>query len=166
MGQMFHHNGRLHIPLVGGLEAMSKTVKQQGSDLVVKEAYCPNGHSLMSKEKIEGEKGIQFIYTDDSGERETEIVISPVVHKCKKTILKGEPFKEGEKVKILCPTCREELKILVNCDCGAPIYLFYLDKELSHRYGHSFCSRIGCVKASQLRYSDEVLRELIEKNAF
>jgi hypothetical protein len=120
----------------------------------------------MSDVKIEDERGIRFIYTDKSGERETEIVISPVVRKCIKTILKGEPFKEGEKVKILCPECRAELPILFNCECGAPIYLFYLDEELNHRYGHSFCSRIGCVKASQLRFSDEVLREYMENHSF
>jgi len=166
MGHMFMKDGKLNIPVSGGIDMSKGNIVQEGDEIIVNEAYCSQGHSLISDIEIEGRKGIHFIYADESGERETEIVISPIVRKARKTILKGEPFHDGETVKILCPTCREELPILVNCECGAPIYLFYLDKELNHRYAHSFCSRIGCVKASRLRLSDDVLREIVDKNAF
>jgi len=154
MSSMFNRNGKLRIPVP------SKVVKEKKGQMVVNEAFCPEGHSLMSEVEIDGERGMRFLYTNDAGDKETDIVISPVVRKCKKTILKGDPFGEGETVKILCPTCRTELPILHDCECGAHIYLFYLDDTKNARYAHSFCSRVGCDKASQLRLADDVISEL------
>ncbi len=158
MSSMFNRNGKLKIPIP------AKTVKEKKGEWVVNEAFCPEGHSLMSDMKIEGERGMHFLYTNEMGDKETDIVISPVVRRCQKTILKGEAFGEGETVKILCPTCRTELPILHDCECGAHIYLFYLDDSRNPRYAHSFCSRIGCNKASELRYPADEIRELMQKN--
>lgn len=166
MGKIFNDNGEMIIPLKGKVNLPRKKVEKKKGKLVVNEAFCANGHSLISDVKIQGEKGIHFIYTNRSGSKETDIVISPVVRKCRKKILKGEPFKRGETVKILCPVCREELPVLFNCECGAPIYLFYIDRNLDHNFGQSFCSRIGCVKSSRLRFSRDVLQEFINNYSF
>ena len=151
MDSIFNDKGELIIPLKGDSRFLKNKVEKKHGEIVVNEAYCSEGHSLMSDVTIDGAKGFHFIYTDDKGSKETHIVLSPFVRKCVKKILKGEAFKKGEMVKILCPTCRTELPILFNCECGAPIYLFYIDKSLDHNVGQSFCSRIGCVKSSQLR---------------
>ena len=166
MDSIFNEKGKLIFPIKGKKNILKNKIEQKGKALVVNEAYCPKGHSLMSNVRIQDEKGIQFIYTDKKRKKETDIVISPVVRKCEKKILKGEPFKKGEMVKILCPECRTELPILFNCECGAPIYLFYIDKQLDHHFGQSFCSRIGCVKSSQLRFSKDVLRKFIQGYSF
>jgi hypothetical protein len=151
---MFNSKGKLNIP------KSAKHVKEKAGAVVVNEAYCPEGHSVMSDVEIEGEKGLHFIYTNEAGDKETDIVISPVLRKCQKTILKGEPFKEGEKVKILCAECRTELPVMHHCECGAPIYMFYLDDRRNPHYAHTFCSRIGCVKASRLRMADDEISDL------
>jgi Zn finger protein HypA/HybF involved in hydrogenase expression len=166
MGEMFNAKGKLNIPLEGTISIPKSKIQKKAGELVVNEAYCPKGHSLMSEVKIDNESGIHFIYTNKTGKRETDIVISPVVRKCRKKILKGEGFSKNEIVKILCPRCRTELDVLFDCECGAPIYLFYINKQRNYYYGQSFCSRIGCVKASQLRFSQDMLQEFIIKHVF
>jgi len=156
MSGMFHSNGKLKIPVP------RKHVRQKSGKLVVNEAYCPQGHNLMSEVKVDDERGIRLIYTDESGAKETEIVISPVVGKCEKRVLKGEAFKDGDIVKILCPDCRMELPVLCDCECGAPIYLFYLDNSMNPRYAQSVCSRVGCVRASELRHTEDEIRRHLE----
>ena len=159
MGKMFDSKGKLHIPLQAKIALPSDNVKEKSGELIVTEAYCGNGHNLMSDVEIDGYKGINLIYTNADRDRKAEIVITSIVGKCEKKILKGEAFNEDETVKILCPKCHEELPILLNCECGAPIYLFYIDDKLDHNYGQSLCSRIGCIKSSRLRFSQDVLRE-------
>ncbi|MFC1570597.1 hypothetical protein ACFL4E_02315 [Candidatus Omnitrophota bacterium] len=166
MGKMFDEKGKLNIPVAGSIRIPKSKIHKKGDQLVINKAYCPKGHSLVSNVEVDGEPGLHFIYTNKAGTKETDIVISSVVKKCRKKILKGEAFKKNEIVKILCPTCRTELDVLFNCECGAPIYLFFLDKKRNYYYGQSFCSRIGCVKASQLRFSHEMLQEFISKHAF
>ena len=166
MPGIFDNEGRLIVPGKGGKGIPSEKIKSNKGEIVIGEAYCSNGHSLVSDEKIDGEKALHFIYVNQKSSQETDILLSPVVRKSKKKIIKGEAFKPDEIVKVLCPTCRGELPILLNCECGAPIYLFYIDKQLDHHYGQSFCSRIGCVKASRLRFSSSVLEEFINNYRF
>ena len=131
---------------------------------VITEAYCSNGHNLISDIKIDQHKGLHFIYKEREGNKEAEIVVTATVGNSKKVILKGEPFKEDQIVDIHCPTCREKLPILFDCECGAPIYMFFLDKSMNYNYGQSFCSRIGCVKSSRLQLSEEMLREFMVRH--
>jgi len=156
----------LYVPVSGEIMMPRDKVVARGGQFILTEAYCPLGHSLISDVEIGGHKGIRFIYTDRDGERETDVVISPVIHKCDKKVLKGQAFKKGETVTVLCPDCKTELPILSTCECGAPVYLFFIDKQLHHNYGHSFCSRIGCVKSSRLRFSQEVLRGILNEHGF
>lgn len=166
MDRIFNDRGELIIPVSGGGENLKGKIEKKGDYYVVNEAYCARGHSLMSDVLIEGEKGIHFIYTDETGRKETDIIVSPVIRKCIKKVLKGEPFHEGEIVKILCPICRTELPVLFNCECGAKIYLFYIDEKLDHDVGQSFCSRIGCVKSSRLRFSRDALADFMNTYGF
>ena len=166
MGKTFDEKGKLNIPVAGSIGIPRSKVHKKGDQLIINEAYCPKGHSLISDVQVDGEPGLHFIYTNAADTKETDIVISSVVKKCRKKILKGEAFKKNEIVKILCPTCRTKLDILFNCECGAPIYVFYLDKKHNYYYGQSLCSRIGCVKASQLRFSQDALQEFITKYTF
>ncbi len=166
MENIFNSKGKLNIPIEGTISIQSSKIQKKSGQLVVNEAYCPKGHNLISDVRIDDEPGIHFIYTDESGKKETDIVISPIIRRCKKKILKGEAFKKDDIVKILCPICRTELDVLFECECGAPIYLFYIDRQRDCYYGQSFCSRIGCIKASQLRFSRDMLQEFLSKHAF
>ena len=157
MRDMFNAKGRLNIPVEATISIPKSKIQKKAGQLIVNEAYCPKGHSLISEVKIDNERGLHFIYTDKKAEKETDIIISSVVKKCRKKILKGEGFGKNEIVKILCPKCRTELDVLLDCECGAPIYIFYIDKQLNCYFGQSFCSRIGCVRASQLRFTKDII---------
>ncbi len=165
MDRYFNDKGELIFPVAKG-KGFGTSVEKKGDDIVINNAFCPKGHSLISDQLIDGQKGIHFLYVDEKGEKETDIVISPVILKRVKRVLKGEPFTEGEVVKVLCPTCRTELPVLFNCECGAKIYLFYLDDSLKHECAQSFCSRIGCVKSSRLRFSKDALADFINAYSF
>lgn len=159
MGKAFNSRGGLNFPLTGKVAVPKRLVHRKRGKILIHEAYCPEGHSLTTDVRVDDEKGLHFIYTDKGGAHEAEIVISAFVGNARKKILAGKPFAKDEIVKVLCPVCRQELPVLFDCECGAPIYLFYIDKRLDHRYGQSFCSRIGCVRSSQLRFSQDALSE-------
>ena len=166
MNRKYDSNGKLRIPIVGKIAIPEDKVATKSGNVIVDKAYCPNGHDIMSGTKVNGHKGINFIYSALDGSREVNLVLSSVVGKTDKVILSGEPFSDGEIIKILCPTCHVELDVLVTCECGAPVYIFYLDKQRRHQYGQSFCSRIECSKSSRFKFSQEVLADFIKDNCF
>jgi len=143
------------------VSANEPTVVEQVEEEVVIAGYCSNGHNLISDIKINQYPGIGLIYKSLDQKKETEIVISALVGKTHKIILKGEPFKEGELVIACCPTCGKELPILFNCKCGAPVYMFFLDQSLHYNRGQAFCSRVGCVKSSHSLLSAQALKEFM-----
>jgi hypothetical protein len=164
--KIFNSDGTLYIPISERFKLPKDKVIESHGKAVITEAYCQNGHSLMSDVKINDQHGFNFIYTDQEGRKEAAIVISAVVGDRTKVNLDKTMFDQSEIVKILCPTCRKELPILFMCDCGAPIYLIYLDQRTNPRHAQSFCSRIGCTKASQLRFSQEALTEFKNQYSF
>jgi predicted Zn-ribbon and HTH transcriptional regulator len=158
---MFDSDGKLHIPILDKLKHSESKLETEGDHFIVKEAFCPKGHSLMSKIRINGRKGIKFFLTDTENKRETEIVVSPILGKHEIITLSGEVFQEDDIIKAYCPTCHSELEVLVDCECGAHIYVFYLDNHLDRNFGISFCSRVGCTKSSKLRFSEDTLMDYL-----
>ncbi len=159
MSKIFNEDGTLYIPISGRVALPKDKIIEEQGKVVVTEAYCQNGHSLISDVKINEQNGLNFIYTNQERKKEAEIVISAVVGDRTKVNLDDTKFDQEEVVKILCPTCRNELPVLFMCECDAPIYLIYLDKRTNPRHAQSFCSRIGCKKASRLRFSQDALTE-------
>ena len=159
MSKIFNEDGTLYIPIGGKLRLPEDKVIEVHGKAVITEAYCKNGHNLISEVRINEQNGLKFIYTNEEGTKEAEIVISAVVGDRTKVNLDKNTFETGEMVKVLCPMCKKELPILFMCECKAPIYLIYLDKRSNPRYAQSFCSRIGCTKASRLRFSQDALTE-------
>ncbi len=159
MSKIFNQDGTLYIPISGRLKLPKDKISESKGKVVVNEAYCQNGHSLISDIKINEQNGLKFIYTNQERKKEAQIVISAVVGDRTKVNLDKTKFDKEEIVKILCPTCRNELPVLFMCECDAPIYLIYLDKRTNPRHAQSFCSRVGCKKASRLRFSQDALTE-------
>jgi hypothetical protein len=166
MGKLFNEDGTLYIPIKGKLKLPDDKVIEEKGKAVITEAYCQNGHSLISDVKINGQNGLNLIYTDQDEKKESGIVISAIVGDRTKVNLDRTMFDKGEVVKVLCPICRNELPVLFMCDCEAPIYLIYIDKQSNPRYAQSFCSRIGCTKASRLRFSQDALTEFKNRYSF
>ena len=161
MGNMFDTDGKLHIPILDKLHQSGTKLETSGKQFIVKEAYCPKGHSMMSKIRINGRKGIKLFLTDINGKNESEIVISPILGEHEIITLSGEDLKKGEIVKAHCPVCHTELEVLLDCECGAHLYVCYLDDHLDRNFGVSFCSRVGCTKSSNLRFSEDALLDYL-----
>ena len=166
MSKIFNEDGTLYFPISDKLKLPADKVIESQGKAVITEAYCSNGHSLISDVKINEQNGLQFIYTDQEGKKEANILVSAVVGDRTKVNLDKSIFEKEEIVKVLCPTCRHELPVLFICECDAPIYLIYLDKRSNPRYAQSFCSRIGCTKASRLRFSQDALTEFRVRYSF
>ena len=161
MSHMFDSNGKLHIPILDKLEHSDSKIETAGDSFIVKEAFCPKGHSLMSKIRINGRRGIKLFLTDKKNKRETEIVVSPILGQHEIITLSGDVFQKNDIVKAYCSTCHTELEVLLDCECGAHMYVFYLDDHLDRNFGISFCSRVGCTKSSKLRFSEEALMDYL-----
>ncbi len=147
MGKMFDSKGRLKIP--------AKDVKRE--ELIVKEAYCPEGHNLVTDmHLINGYPGIELAFRKENGE-EGMVVLSPVLGDRTAIFLKGN-VEEGEVVKFLCPVCERPLPILTTCDfCGqGNIYVLFLDTDFSFNNAITFCSKRGCPN-STIRKSDRII---------
>lgn len=166
MGDIYKKDGTLNFPISGQIPLPKDKVTEKQGKIIVTSAFCPEGHDLINDVKINNHSGIRFLYTDREGKREAEVVISAIVGDREKKVLSGKPFKKGEVVRVLCPRCRNELPVIFDCECGAHIYLFYIDRRFDKNYGQSFCSRIGCKLASQLRFSCDMLKDFMQKYCF
>jgi len=162
MNSMFNTDGRLHIP------DWIKSCKPERlkDNYLVREGFCPKGHSLMSSIKINGFNGINLLVTDQKGERKCEVNLSPFAGTGDYIILSGKPFFNNDIVKVFCPKCETELNVLFNCNCGAPIYIIYADKYLDWDYALSFCSRVGCSKKNMLKSSKNIFLEFYSNHEF
>ena len=64
MPGIFDKKGKLIIPEKGEIQLPKDKVKRKKGEIVVNEAYCPKGHSLISDVKIDSEKALHFIYVN------------------------------------------------------------------------------------------------------
>ncbi len=166
MSKIFTKEGKLKFPEDFSLGLPSEKYRIDEEKVVIYNAFCQNGHDLISSIEVNKHKGLNLIYKKKGHSEKTELVISAIVGDNTKKILYGEDFKNGEEVQVFCPECKEELPILVNCACNAPIYIFYMDKEQQKNFAQSFCSRIDCSQSSKIRFSKEILEEFLVEHSF
>ena len=67
MGTMFKKDGTLNIP--NQEEKVRHQAIIKSHKITIKSAFCPHGHDLMSSVKIDGYKGIHFIFVPDTDKR-------------------------------------------------------------------------------------------------
>ena len=94
--------------LLGGHQTQKREVITEQSlekQEVVKECYCPNGHSILTdKANFQGEPGLTLKLKSKMSEG--LLVISPFIGDRDRTFIDFEK-KVGEVVEICCPTCSE-----------------------------------------------------------
>lgn len=113
--------------------------------LVFKECYCPNGHNLVSNNaKFNEFDGILLKISKD--QREGHIALSSV-YGCKSRIAIGINLIDGEKYKLSCPDCSEDLPTYSKCHCGGEIFALFLEKNVNFDSFVGACNRIGCANA-------------------
>lgn len=117
--------------------------KLEATDVaIIDEAYCPNGHSLISDEvmfcdfkaihiKIRNKKYL------------TDLFISPLVGDKSKLRL-DKRLDKNIISEFLCPECKSRLPVVSPCSCGGELMAMYLDSSLKLSKSVTVCNRFGC----------------------
>ena len=109
---------------------------------VIEEAFCPNGHSLISSDimfcdfkaihlKIRNKKFV------------SDLFVSPIVGDKSKLSLDTKLDKDRI-YEFLCPECKASLEIASPCSCGGNLMTLYLDRTLKISKSVTICNRFGC----------------------
>lgn len=110
--------------------------------MVFTACYCPNGHNLVTQNvKFNEFDGLLLKISKDQSEG--HIALSSV-YGCKSRITIGINLEEGEKYKLSCPDCHEDLPTFSKCHCGGEIFALFLDKNAKFDSFVGACNRIGC----------------------
>ena len=164
MGYKFDKRGFLVIPDPRDLRLKHQIEKAiEKPVVVVKHAYCPNGHDLVwDYTNFNGFPGIHLKVRRPDG-NEGEMVLSPIFGDCTSVSL-GIKLVDGEKLDIFCPECGERLPILTKCDkCeNGEIRGLSLDKDFDIANGIAFCDVVGCPSAYIVDSGDLIEQAYIE----
>lgn len=130
--------------------------------LIVKECYCPKGHSLMDdRVKFNSHPGIRHKIRKKTGE-EGEIVLSPVYGEHVRVEI-GIDVAPGDANTILCPECNVEFPAIDQCICGkGEIKAIFLDKEASMRHSIGICNVIDCFNSKIFSYGEVISHKMLE----
>jgi len=142
----------------------NNTILTADGRIVVTEAYCHNGHSLMAPDvKISGYPSVRLLVTDDKNKKQ-DIYISAVDGDHEKK--GGEDYKPGQILTISCPTCEEELDNIAPCDCtkGSKFVAIYLNKKRSFSTCVGICNSWGCYR-SFMNSAWRIISRLADKSA-
>ena len=111
--------------------------------LVLREAFCPNGHSLMDRGvRFRTFPGVRFKVKAADG-REGFVILSPL-YKDKARVEIDIELKSKEILEPVCPECEAALPIYDKCECGADLVAVYHTKEKSMGDVAVFCKRADC----------------------
>jgi hypothetical protein len=119
--------------------------------IVVTEAFCPNGHRLISpdNEEFDGYPGIRLQISD--GEKTGILFVSPIHGDGTK---KGmTDWKDGQKLTITCPYCGTGIPRLAGCHCypdspsSGDLLKLFTTPSLNDSHIMAFCNVWGCPRS-------------------
>ncbi len=121
---------------------LRKIIRDKEKVLVVKECYCPQGHSLINPRAIfNGLAGIDLkVHTNEKAGR---VVLSPMVGD-KSRIALDVDLQSGEQVKITCPQCDTPLPLYAACQCGGELIALFTTPEKDYAHCVGICNRVDC----------------------
>ncbi len=121
--------------------------------IVIRECYCPNGHSLISDQAVfDGHNGI--VLKVKSKDKEGIIALDPVYGM--KHRYSSFNLPKDELLQIVCPECGIPLPVFSNCSCGGELVTLFLDQKSKFANSILICNRVDCQHA-QLRFNNEVV---------
>ena len=141
--------------LLGGHQAQHREVITDESlqkQEVVKECYCPNGHSILTdKAEFQGYPGLTLKLKSKASEG--LLVISPVIGDHDRTFIDFEKVA-GEVVDICCPSCSEPFPVYNVCPCGAHLVALFTSSKAQFSQCIGICQRLGCLHSELLSARD------------
>ncbi|MEK6777529.1 MAG: hypothetical protein AABY87_11745 [bacterium] len=119
-----------------------KIIREKEKVLVVKECYCPKGHSLINPQAVfHGFEGIELKVR--AGDSEGRIVLSPIVGD-KTRVAVGIDLKIGELLKIACPVCDTPLPVYSSCTCAGELITLFTTADNDYSQCVGICNRVDC----------------------
>ena len=145
-------------------EENTGTILTENGKLVITQAYCHNGHDLISNDvKISGYPSIKLTVAGHDNKKQ-DVYISAVDGDHEKQGGKG--FKDNQLLTICCPVCEEELDNIAPCDCtkGSKFVAIYLNKKRSFTSCLGVCNSWGCYR-SFMNSAWRIISRLADKTA-
>ncbi len=120
----------------------SSFIKEVAKNIRVKNGMCPNGHSLMSEDKLfDGEAAIAVHVK--LGGRSGKIFLNPFFGRF--DYESEVPLKAGDVVDLSCPECEVSLSVDTICKlCDIPMFAI----QLPDGGQVEACPKVGCHKHS------------------
>jgi len=141
--------------LFGEDQAQKRQVITQADrkqNLVVKECYCPKGHSIISDRTSFGGYGALTLKLRTASQ-EGVLALSPIIGDRERSFANFEEMP-GEVVEICCPVCAEPFPIYNECSCGAHLVAMFTSPTNSFARCIGICQRIGCLHSELLTERD------------
>lgn len=141
--------------LSGGDQTQKRRVITQGDreeNLVIKECYCPKGHSIITDvATFDGYPGLTLKLR--TANQEGLLSLSPIIGDRDRKFFNFNEIP-GEVVEISCPTCGEPFPIYNECSCGAHLVALFTSPETSFAKCIGICQRSGCLHSELLTERD------------
>lgn len=153
---IFNKDGMMVFP-----NPIKKEIKESKNILVVKECFCPKGHSLIdSRAFFSGFHGIMLKvkYKGHKG----YVAISPIYGDKSKIALEIN-LQPGELLELSCPTCNSPLAVYAKCECEGDLTALFLSSKADYSNCIGICNRVDCFN-SEIKSSSELLNRVIETN--
>lgn len=132
-------------------------VRDEKSRIVLTQAFCHNGHSLMNPDyQFDGYAGIFLLGLHE--DEIFDIILSPIMHDSRKV---SSALPAGTVVEISCPACKIPLPRIAPCGCviGSFYRHIFLTKNKDIRKSIGICDSFGCPR-SFLRDRGEIISEV------
>jgi hypothetical protein len=128
--------------------------------LIVRELFCPAGHSLISERAIfNGHPGI--LLGVGLNESKGLVAISPICGD-KTRISLDIDLPDDRIVNLFCPTCGINLPRYATCGCGADLTALFLTCNASFADCIGVCNRIGCINARFVTSGELISETMLE----
>lgn len=137
--KLFDKHGVMIIPVPEKHENASREL------VVIKECYCPAGHSLISSKARFGSYDGIVVGVNQQGNF-GRIALSPVYGDKSRISLDLE-LKEGELLTLVCPECKVKLPVYSTCTCGGELLVMFTSQDADFQNCVGVCNRVGCKHA-------------------
>ncbi len=142
----FTDKGTIHIPK-NKISRPSRK-KAEVAPVILKECYCPNGHSLLDDNiHINENHAMKLKVVSKSGDKGF-VALSPVYGDYSRVSIDIK-LNKGDILDIYCPECDEKLPAYVDCTlCDSHMITVFTTSELSYSDCICICKQVGCHNSS------------------